>query len=127
MDEGHRTVFRWLASGPTGLASASGSPLYHGPGRASRNSILACLHGHRLSGDRRLLEKAEELIRRCIHPSDDVPARQLFQVEQRWYYTVFLQALGEYLDYKHDLGERRPHVRVGAGEPAHVRAMDGVT
>ena len=105
MDEGQRTVFRWLASGPTGLASASGSALYHGPGRASGNSIVACLHGHRLSGDRRLLEKAEELIRRCIHPSDDVRARELFQVEQRWYYTVFLQALGEYLDYKRDLGE----------------------
>src|SRR5439155_24007977 len=32
MDDGYRTVFRWLANTDTGLASATVSPLYHGPG-----------------------------------------------------------------------------------------------
>jgi exo-rhamnogalacturonan lyase-like protein len=105
MDDGRRTVFRWLARGHTGHASASGSPDYHGPGRGGANSIRALIVGHRLSGDRRLLDKAEELIRRCINPTDSIEERRLLDAERRWFYTVFLQALGEYLDYKIELGE----------------------
>jgi hypothetical protein len=103
MDDGRRTVFRWLASGSTGLASSTGSPDYHGPGRGAANSILACLVAHRLSGDETFAAKADELIRRCIHPADDVEARDLLDVERRWSYTVFLQVLGSYL---HDKAQR---------------------
>jgi hypothetical protein len=105
MDDGRKTVFRWLDHGPTGLASASRTPLYHGPGRGSANSIAALLDGHRLTGDPAFLAKAEELIRRCIHPADDVPARNLLDAENRWFYTMFLQSLGRYLDYKAERGE----------------------
>ena len=38
MDDGAQTPFRWLARGRTGLASATGSPGYHGPGRGPANS-----------------------------------------------------------------------------------------
>jgi hypothetical protein len=103
MDDGRRTPFRWLSSAPTGLASATGSISYHGPGRGAANSILACMTAHRLSGDRAFVDKAEELIRRCIHPLDDLERRRLFDVERRWYYTVFLQVLGMYL---YDKAER---------------------
>ncbi len=105
MDDGRKTVFRWLDRGPSGLASASGSPLYHGPGRGAANSIIALLDGHRLTSDAALLAKAEALIRRCIHPADDLAARNLLDAERRWYYTVFLQSLGKYLDYKNGRGE----------------------
>jgi hypothetical protein len=105
MDDGRLTPFKWLASGPTGLASSAGSMAYHGPGRGSANCIVACLVAHRLSGDRTFVEKADELIRRCIHPADDIEARDLFDVERRWYYTVFLQALALYLHDKADRGE----------------------
>lgn len=105
MDDGRKTVFRWLDRGASGLASASGSPLYHGPGRGAANSITALLDGHRLTGDPALLAKAEALIRRCIDPSDDLAARDLLDAERRWYYTVFLQSLGKYLDYKAGRGE----------------------
>jgi hypothetical protein len=81
----------------------AGSPLYHGPGRGAANSIVALLTGHRATGDARYLLKAEELIRRCIHPRDDIGERNLLDVERRWFYTVFLQALGNYLDYKIEL------------------------
>ena len=104
MDDGRLTPFRWLSSGPTGLASATGSMTYHGPGRGPANSIVACLVAHRLTGDDVFVRKADELIRRCIHPADDLEARNLFDVERRWYYTVFLQALGTYL---HEKWERR--------------------
>jgi len=100
MDDGEQTVFRWLARGATGLASATGSTTYHGPGRGGANSILACMVAHRLTGDARFATKADELLRRCIHPADDLAARQLDDVERRWYYTVFLQALGYYLHAK---------------------------
>jgi hypothetical protein len=104
MDDGRQTLFRLLASGATGLASATGSTDYHGPGRAPANSICACLVGARLTDAPEYVAKADELIRRCIHPADDIVALRLDDVERRWYYTVFLQALGWYL---HHQGERR--------------------
>ncbi len=106
MDDGGKTVFRWLAGGATGLASTSRTPTYHGPGRGSANSVAALLDGHRLTGDPVFLLKAEELIRRVIHPADNVPARNLLDAENRWFYTMFLQALGRYLTYKAQRDER---------------------
>lgn len=104
MDDGRLTPFRWLASGATGLASATGSLAYQGPGRGGANSIVACLSAYRLTDDASFLVKADELIRRCIHPRDDLHARNLLDWERRWYYTVFLQALGGYLDEKAERG-----------------------
>jgi YetA-like protein len=104
MDDGRQTIFRWIDRGPTGLASMTGSPLYHGPGRGAANSINALLTGHRATGEERFLGYAETLIRRCIHPADDLVERDLLNAEIRWFYTVFLQAVGKYLDYKAELG-----------------------
>jgi hypothetical protein len=100
MDDGRRTVFRWLTTGDTGFASATASTDYHGPGRGAGHAIAVLLSAFRLTADRRYLEKAEALIRRCIHPEDDVESRRLLDVEQRWSYTVFLQVLGRYLAEK---------------------------
>lgn len=77
MEDGRRTPFRWLARGPTGLASASGSPLYHGPGRGPGNAVNTLVDAHRLTGERAYLEKAEELIRRCAHPKEEVGRLEL--------------------------------------------------
>ena len=104
MDDGARTVFRWIDRGPTGLASAMYSPGYHGPGRGAGYSIQTLLNGYRLTGAWRFLDKAESLVRRCIHPDDDITARDLLDRERRWSYTVFLQALGRYLLVKEELG-----------------------
>ena len=49
--------------------------------------------------------KAEELIKRCVHPNSDIKAQKLEEPEIRWSYLVFLQALGKYLDYKVELGD----------------------
>jgi hypothetical protein len=105
IDDGNKTVFRWLARGYTGLASSSRTPLYHGPGRGAANSVAVLLDGHRLTGDAAFLAKAEQLIRRVIHPADDVEARNLLDAENRWFYIMFLQTLGRYLDYKADRGQ----------------------
>ncbi|MEO8678642.1 MAG: hypothetical protein ABI665_06330 [Vicinamibacterales bacterium] len=103
MDDGSRTVLRWLSSGDTGLASQTFSPSFHGPGRGAGHSILALLDGHRLTKNEKFLAKAEQLIRRCVHPADDIAALNLLDAERRWSYTVFMQALGKYLDYMVEL------------------------
>jgi hypothetical protein len=105
MDDGLKTVFRWLARGHTGLATATGSEAYHGPGRGGANSVLTLLNAHTLTGDRVYLQKAEQLIRRCVHPGDDIAALDLLDAERKWFYTVFLQALGRYLHLKAEHGE----------------------
>ncbi len=100
MDDGRKTIFRWVDRGPTGLASMTTSADYHGPGRGAAYSIDTLLNASRLTGDRRYSEVADQLIRRCIHPDDDLEARHLLDAERRWHYTVFLQMLGRYLDKK---------------------------
>jgi hypothetical protein len=105
MDDGSKTVFRWLAEGNTGLASQSGSTYYHGPGRGSGNALNALIDGFRLTQNRKFLKKAEELLGRVIHPDQNITSLKLGDIENKWFYTMFLQALGRYLDLKTELGE----------------------
>jgi hypothetical protein len=106
MEDGGGTPFRFLSRSPTGLASQTASREYHGPGRGPGNAVNALVDAYVLTKDRKYLDFAERLIRRCIHPEDDVPGRNLMDHEARWSYTAFLQALGRFLDLKLDLGER---------------------
>jgi hypothetical protein len=100
IDDGSQTPLRFLSRGATGLASQTGSRDYHGPGRGAGDSINALLDAYRLSHKADYLQKAEELIRRCIHPLDRIDALNLLDAERRWSYLVFLQVLGKYLDCK---------------------------
>lgn len=100
MDNGNLTPLRFLSRDATGLASQTGGLDYHGPGRGAANSINALLDAHRLSRADVYLLKAEELIRRCIHPTDLIEHLGLRDAERRWSYLVFLQTLGKYLDSK---------------------------
>ena len=100
MDKGSRHWLRYLDPRPTGLASSSAGRDYHGPGRGAGNSINALLDAYALVFNREYVEKAEALIRRCIHPHDNIEERNFGDVEYRWSYTVFLQILGKYLDFK---------------------------
>jgi hypothetical protein len=105
LDDGGLTLLGLVDDGPTGLASCTTEPDYHGPGRGCGNSINALLDGWLASGRRPYLDKAEALIRRCVHPTDDVTARDLLNIELRWSYTVFLSALARYLGLKAEMGE----------------------
>ena len=99
IDDGRLARFPlpWLSAAPTGGASSTFADDYHGPGRGPANVILTLLHASRLTGEARYADAAEGLVRRVIHPQDDLDARRLPFVEGRWSYTVFLQALGRYL------------------------------
>jgi hypothetical protein len=104
MDDGRLSVLGLVDEGPTGLASQTAFADYHGPGRGPGYVINALLDGWELTGRARYREKAEELIQRCIHPADDIAARNLLDAERRWSYTVFLSAIARYLDMKAELG-----------------------
>ena len=70
------------------------------PGRGGANSINALIDAWSLTKRPNYLVKAEELIRRCIHPDDDIAALNLLNTEKQWSYTMFLTALARYLDTK---------------------------
>jgi hypothetical protein len=53
-----------------------------------------------LTGRRIYLDQTESLIRRCVHPTDDLAALDLLNAELRWSYPVFLVALARYLRVK---------------------------
>ncbi len=105
MDDGKQHILGWIDDGPTGLASSNGEPVFSGPGRGVGNSVNALLDGWLIAREKRYLEKAEELIRRVVHPDDAVAARDLLNVEPRWSYTVFLSVLVRYLDLKAESGD----------------------
>lgn len=104
-DDGSQTILGIVDSGPTGLASRTREPDYHGPGRGCGNSINALLDAWLLSSRPHYLQFAEALIGRSIHPDDDIDAHELLDAERRWSYTVFLAALARYLEIKSEMGE----------------------
>ena len=89
----------------TGLASQTADSSYHKPGRGAGNSINAVLDAYQLGEGQQYLAKAEDLIRRCIHPRDDIDALGLSMPENRWSYLVFLQVLGKYIHLKLEKNE----------------------
>jgi len=105
MDDGNLTLLGALDNGPTGLASQTGSTDYHHPGRGAGNSINTLLDAYCLTNNRKYFDKGEQLIRRCIHPKDHLNTLKLDEPEIRWFYLVFLQILGKYLDNKNELEE----------------------
>ena len=102
MDDGRKSRFRWIDRRDTGFASVTRSPDFHGPGRGAANSINALLDAHRLTGEPKYLDKADALIARSVHPDDDPQAIDPLDTENRWSYTIFLQVLGKYLEYRAD-------------------------
>ena len=105
MDDGSANLLGLIDPGPTGLASFTGAMSYHGPGRGCGNSVNTLLDAWLLTSRRQYLGKAEELIRRSVHPEDDIEARNLLDVEKRWSYTVFLCTLARYLGVKAEAEE----------------------
>ena len=92
IEDASKTPFRWLSNHPTGYSTCS-SHEYYGPGRASANSTLALLTGYELSADRKYLDMAVSLMRRTVHPEQNLDRLDLLNAELRWFYTMYLQAL----------------------------------
>jgi hypothetical protein len=78
---------------------------FDGPGRASGNALNTLLDAYFVMKNPNYQREAETLIEKCISPEDNIPTRNLLDVENRWMYTVFLQALGKYLDAKSEYNQ----------------------
>ena len=71
------------------------------------------------------LTKAEQVVRRVAHPSDDIRQHRLEDAEHRWFYTMFLQVLGKYLRSQGRAGRTRFSVCLRAADLAALRPLDG--
>ena len=118
LDDGRKTPLGWIDSSDTGRAILS-APGYYGPGRGPANSLNALLDGHRLSGDATLLAKAEQIVQRVVHPTEDITRHRLDAPEERWFYVMFLQVLGKYLGYKLERGQTDRLFEYGRASLAH--------
>jgi hypothetical protein len=108
-DDGQRSRWSLLDSGPTGSASRTYQDDFHGPGRGAGNAVQVLVDAWELTGEQRYLKFAETLIRRCVHPHDKIEALGLLDAERRWSYTVFLVALDRYLAAKQSAGQCDEH------------------
>lgn len=115
MDDGRQHLLGLVSDAPTGFASATSQPHYHGPGRGAGNSINSLLDAWLVSNKADYLAKAEQIIRRTIHPRDNLAARELENAELRWSYTVHFQALCRFHDTV-------PPAHVSAGLHAYIAA-----
>ncbi|MFM9068207.1 MAG: hypothetical protein ACKOUR_12855 [Planctomycetota bacterium] len=97
MDSGREHLLGIFSDAATGNSTSTVDPDFHGPGRGAGNSIHTLLDAWLLTREARYLQFVEQIIRRTIHPADDLVERNLLNVEFRWSYTVYLQALDRYL------------------------------
>lgn len=114
LDRGADHVFGLINDQPTGRASCTADATYHGPGRGAGNAIGVLLDAWQVDGNVRYLDFADALIRRTIHPSDDVASKELNQFELRWSYSVYLLQLARYLHVTNGVarhGDMRAYVR----------------
>lgn len=74
--------------------------------RGAGNYLNALLDAFDVSDDAQYLEKVDFVIRNTAHPGDDIASRNLDDVENRWFYTVFLQAVGRFVLLKLSLSQR---------------------
>ena len=100
MDDGARNILGLIDDGRTGWATRTVDSHYHGPGRGAGNSLDAVLDAWLLTGERAYLDKADEIIQRVVHPSDDIERNELRDIERRWSYLIFLRTLARYLELK---------------------------
>ncbi|WP_143824574.1 RIFT barrel domain-containing protein [Neiella marina] len=65
--------------------------------RGTGNYIIALLDCYTLTEQSRYLSNVAAIIRDTVHPCDIIAERNFDDVEETWFYTVFLQAVGRYL------------------------------
>ncbi|WP_340679153.1 hypothetical protein [Paraglaciecola sp.] len=77
--------------------------------RGTANYIIALLDSFELTQERHYLTQVEHIISHTVHPNEDIDLRNLDDVENTWFYTVFLQAVCRYLLVKQQMKELDPN------------------
>lgn len=65
--------------------------------RGTGHYIVALIDSFELTGKQSYLDQASLVIKNTVHPEDNINARNLSNVEECWFYTIFLQAVYRYL------------------------------
>ncbi|EAQ98939.2 hypothetical protein [Congregibacter litoralis] len=73
--------------------------------RGIANYLNALMDCYVLDQSPATLAQLAHIIQHTIHPTEDLEARALTNIEEHWFYVVLLQALCRYLTLKKDLGE----------------------
>tara|TARA_R110002111_G_scaffold133190_1_gene199001 strand:+ start:9168 stop:11753 length:2586 start_codon:yes stop_codon:yes gene_type:complete len=68
--------------------------------RGTGNYLTALIDASILEPNSDWLSKADTVIRATIHPEDNIPKRNLLDVETGWSYLILLSAITRYLDEK---------------------------
>ena len=65
--------------------------------RGTGNYINALLDSYYLNQQQSVIDLVAYIIKHTVHPDDNIDERQLSNVEETWFYTVFFQAVCRYL------------------------------
>lgn len=65
--------------------------------RGTGNYIVALIDSFEVTGQQSYLDRASLVIKNTVGLDEDLALRNLDNVEETWFYTVFLQAVGRYL------------------------------
>ncbi len=71
--------------------------------RGTGNFLIALLDSYEITQNANLLQESAFVIKNTVHPSDDLQKRQLYDVENAWFYTVFFQAVVRFLFLKESI------------------------
>lgn len=72
--------------------------------RGTANYMNALLDSYEITGNLQLLSQVSYIIKQTISPDDDFSLRELDNIEEHWFYTVFLQAVCRYLEVQRSNG-----------------------
>jgi hypothetical protein len=87
-----------LSRKPQGLVQINKVYGLDGPSRASGNALQTLIDAYSLTYENKYLDSAASLIHGCIGPDDNLAKRELLDIENRWFYTIFLQSLIRFLN-----------------------------
>ncbi|WP_020408734.1 hypothetical protein [Hahella ganghwensis] len=73
--------------------------------RGTGNYLVALLDSYQITLDDRYLQHSAQVIRNTVNPAEDIALRNLQNVEETWFYTIFLQAVVKYLMVKIEAGQ----------------------
>jgi hypothetical protein len=77
--------------------------------RGTGNYLNALLDASLLEPGEDWLEHAEGVIRKTIHPADNIEKRDLLEVETGWSYLILMTSIARYLYLKREAGETDSH------------------
>lgn len=71
--------------------------------RGTGHYVIALIDAFELTGKQSYLDHASLIIKNTVNPTDDIEDRELTNVEECWFYTVFFQAVYRYLQVKENV------------------------